>query len=83
MSPSALRVLLVTPRYPPLTGGVETHVREVATRLVKRGVRTTVLPTDLDQSLPQVDELDVLRSFVLGPTRAGVTITGPPRSTGW
>ena len=58
MSTSALRVLLVTPRYPPLTGGVETHVHEVATRLANRGVRTTVLTTDLDLSLPPVEELD-------------------------
>jgi glycosyltransferase involved in cell wall biosynthesis len=43
---AALRVLMVTPRYWPLMGGVETHVFEVARRLVRRGVSITVLTTD-------------------------------------
>jgi glycosyltransferase involved in cell wall biosynthesis len=50
-----LRVLLVTPRYAPLMGGVETHVREVATRLADRGFSVSVLTTDLTGELPPVD----------------------------
>jgi glycosyltransferase involved in cell wall biosynthesis len=49
------RVLLVTPRYAPLTGGVETHVREIAHRLPSRGFRVSILTTDLDGTLPMVD----------------------------
>ena len=33
-----MRLLMVTPRYFPLMGGVETHVHEVARRLARRGV---------------------------------------------
>lgn len=49
MSASAsrpLRVLMVTPRYFPLIGGVETHVDQVARRLVQSGASVTVLTTD-------------------------------------
>jgi glycosyltransferase involved in cell wall biosynthesis len=41
-------VLQVTPRYPPQTGGVETHVAEVAERLVARGIDVTVVTADAD-----------------------------------
>jgi len=40
-------VLVTTPRYPPLIGGVETHAHEVAVRLARQGVKITVLTTDL------------------------------------
>lgn len=43
-----MRVLQVTARYFPLTGGIETHVYEVARRLATRGVDTTVLTTTVD-----------------------------------
>jgi glycosyltransferase involved in cell wall biosynthesis len=46
------RVLLVTPRYAPETGGVETHVAQVARRLAARGVCVTVLTTDRSGMLP-------------------------------
>lgn len=39
-------VLLVTARFPPDVGGVETHVAEVAPRLAGLGLRVTVLTTD-------------------------------------
>lgn len=39
-------VLLVTARFPPDAGGVETHVAEVAPRLAAIGMRVTVLTTD-------------------------------------
>jgi glycosyltransferase involved in cell wall biosynthesis len=52
-----LRILMVTPRFTPLTGGVETHVREVADRLVRRGHDVTVLTTDLTGELPRSESL--------------------------
>lgn len=46
------RVLFVTPRYFPYIGGVENHVHQVALRLARLGVDTTVLTTDMDGRLP-------------------------------
>lgn len=53
-----LRVLMVTPRFHPLTGGVETHVAEVGRRLVAMGIEVTVLTTDLTSRLPAREVLD-------------------------
>lgn len=39
------RVLMVTPRYFPDMGGIETHVHEVGQRLVRQGVDITLLTT--------------------------------------
>lgn len=41
-----MNLLYVTPRYPPHTGGVETHVRELAERFAERGHEVTVVSTD-------------------------------------
>lgn len=41
-----MNVLQVTPRYPPHTGGVETHVAEVSERLAARGHDVTVFAAD-------------------------------------
>lgn len=41
----ALRVLMVTPRYFPYAGGVETHVYEAGRRLTENGVDLTLLTT--------------------------------------
>src|SRR5689334_10385536 len=41
----ALNVLMVTPRYFPYAGGIETHVHEVGLRLAARGVQVTLLTT--------------------------------------
>ncbi len=40
------RVAMVSVRYPPLLGGVETHVHEVARRMGAHGLDVTVLTTD-------------------------------------
>ncbi len=40
-----LRVLMVTPRYFPFMGGIETHVYEVGRRLVQHGVAVTIVTT--------------------------------------
>jgi len=41
-----MNILQVTPRYPPQSGGVETHVKEISERLVDRGHDVTVLTAD-------------------------------------
>ncbi len=46
-----LRLLMVTPRYFPLVGGVEHHVAQVA-RLLERDADVTVLTTDTSGELP-------------------------------
>ncbi len=51
-----LRVLMVTPRYFPFMGGVESHVHEVARRLARRDVDVTILTTDPTGQLP-TDEI--------------------------
>jgi glycosyltransferase involved in cell wall biosynthesis len=52
-----LRLLMVTPRYFPLVGGVEHHVAQVA-RLLARDADVTVLTTDTTGELPQAEESD-------------------------
>src|SRR5947207_15930446 len=42
---SALSVLMVTPRYFPYMGGIETHVHEAGRRLVEKGINVTLLTT--------------------------------------
>jgi glycosyltransferase involved in cell wall biosynthesis len=53
-----LRVLLVTARYFPYSGGIETHVYEVARRLARTGTDVTVLTTDPSGDLPASEEVD-------------------------
>jgi glycosyltransferase involved in cell wall biosynthesis len=45
-NPSNLRILLVTARYFPFIGGIETHTYEVARRLAHKGAEITVLTSD-------------------------------------
>lgn len=58
LAPQALRVLFVTPRYYPYTGGVETHVAQVARRLSKAGAIITVLTTDRSGTLPPEEQIE-------------------------
>lgn len=53
---SGLKVLFVTARYPPYTGGTEIHTYEVARRLTARGYRVSVLTTDPQGSLSADEE---------------------------
>ncbi|MCA1554539.1 MAG: glycosyltransferase family 4 protein, partial [Chloroflexi bacterium] len=53
-----LRVLMVTPRFLPLTGGIEMHVYQNARRLVQAGVDVTVLTTDVEQKLPAEETIE-------------------------
>ena len=41
-----MNILQVTPRYPPQSGGVEAHVKEISERLADRGHDVTVLTAD-------------------------------------
>jgi glycosyltransferase involved in cell wall biosynthesis len=53
-----LRVLIVSPRFYPYQGGVQTHVYEVSRRLARAGDDVTVLTTTLDPQLPAKDQLE-------------------------
>lgn len=56
------RILMVTPRYLPLLGGIETHVREVASRLIQRDIEVTILTTMPDTvSVPREEMMDGMR----------------------
>lgn len=54
--PDVLRILLVTARYFPYIGGIETHNYEVARRLAHVGAKVTVLTTDPSGQLPVAEE---------------------------
>lgn len=54
----ALRLLMVTPRYFPMMGGVENHVYQVARRLAHAGVEITVLTTDPSKQLPAYEKIE-------------------------
>jgi len=53
-----LRVLMVTPRFFPDVGGVETHVYQVARRLAHALVNVTILTTDRSGQLPTSELLE-------------------------
>lgn len=48
-----MRILQVTPRYPPRTGGVETHVSEISEQLAARGHDVTVFAADAGPDVPR------------------------------
>lgn len=63
-TPSRLRILMVTPRYFPEIGGVETHVSQVARRLARANAAVSILTTDRSGRLPErelVEGVEVLR----------------------
>lgn len=47
-----MRILIVTPRYLPEMGGIETHIHEVSKRLSARGLDVGILTTDRSGHLP-------------------------------
>jgi glycosyltransferase involved in cell wall biosynthesis len=53
-----LRVLMVSPNYIPVMGGVETHVAEVAPRLMRTGVEVEILTTDRSGLLPERERIN-------------------------
>lgn len=50
-----MKVVQVTPRYAPRTGGVETQVQELSERLVNRGHDVSVITADADRSIPSLE----------------------------
>jgi len=48
-----LRVVQVCPRYHPYIGGVETHVKEISERLVRKSIEIEVVTTDPKGALPE------------------------------
>ncbi len=58
ISRAPLRILLVTARYFPYMGGIETHTHEVGRRLARSGAEVTVLTSDPSGRLPANETLD-------------------------
>ena len=59
-----LRVLMVTPRFFPFMGGIETHVYEVGRRLARDGVEVTILttrPRTHSETLPGEEDIAGMR----------------------
>lgn len=56
-----LRIAMATARAVPETGGVESHVSEVSTRLAQAGHDVTVLTTDRSRALPTHEVVDGVR----------------------
>jgi glycosyltransferase involved in cell wall biosynthesis len=56
-----MRVLIVTARFFPEHGGTEIHSHEVAQRLARAGLDTTILTTSLTSSFPPVSYLGDVR----------------------
>ncbi|WP_128475808.1 glycosyltransferase family 4 protein [Halorussus pelagicus] len=56
-----MNILQVAPRYPPHTGGVETHVAEISRRLVSRGHDVTVFAADAEDGLARRETRDGVR----------------------
>ena len=53
-----MKILFITHRYPPQTGGVETHVRELAIRFADRGDDVTVFSADAGPNMPTESVID-------------------------
>lgn len=63
MRPTACvpRLLVVTPRFLPQIGGVETHVLETARRIARMGFSVSILTTDSSGKLPREERVGDLR----------------------
>jgi glycosyltransferase involved in cell wall biosynthesis len=56
-----MKVALVCPRFTPYVGGVETHVRMIAERLLRFGLKVEVLTTDSSGCLPKEENINGVR----------------------
>jgi glycosyltransferase involved in cell wall biosynthesis len=80
-STKRLRVAMVTAKFAPHVGGIETHVLEVSRRLVDRGMEVTVLTTEVEGASAATEVRDgftveryptvgPIEDFYLSPTLA-------------
>ena len=71
------RVAMVAARYPPLLGGIETHVYEVARRMAALGLDLTVLTTDVSGRLAPHEEDGplVVRRFPARPRHGDLHVS--------
>ncbi|PSP54490.1 glycosyltransferase family 1 protein [Halobacteriales archaeon QS_1_67_19] len=53
-----MRIVQVAPRYPPHTGGVESHVAEISERLADRGHEVTAITADATAGMPRRETRD-------------------------
>src|SRR5579864_7220321 len=58
-----VKVLMITPRYFPYMGGIETHVHEVGRRLVKYGIEITLLTTQPHVPYPTQPDYEVVEGM--------------------
>ena len=68
-----MRVVQVTPRYEPHSGGVETHVKEISERLVERGHDVIVFTADAERGLNKLGTRNgvIVRRFTSMPPNRG------------
>jgi glycogen synthase len=66
-----LRILMVSARYFPFVGGIESHVHEVGRRMAERGHAVTVLTADPSGELPDTETAEGMRII-----RVGAWLTG-------
>lgn len=69
----SMEIGFVTSQYQPHTGGVETHIKQLATRLVDRGYTVTVISADAEPRVAEAtvrDGVFVRRFTPVGPTDA-------------
>jgi len=68
-----MNIIQVVPKYPPRTGGVETHVKEISERLVERGHNVTVLTADDGEDVRNAETrngVEVIRHIGFAPNGA-------------
>jgi len=78
-----MKIIQVSPRYYPQTGGVETHVKELSKRLVEKGFEVEIYSADSPNkklSIETIDEIKIFRcssfapndSYYFSPTLYGI-----------
>ncbi len=65
------RVLFLAESFHPVLGGGETHIQQLATELVRRGMPSAVLTRRSEASWPQEESLAGVRVLRVGPPGAG------------
>jgi glycosyltransferase involved in cell wall biosynthesis len=56
-----MRIAVVSPKYHPYLGGVETQTKEITERLAKKGFEVEILTTDPSKKLPEKEDLNGVR----------------------